>query len=666
MSFPMNSKRHEELKKLVSHHDYLYHVLDKPDIADFEYDKLYQELLALENANPALVLDDSPTQRVGSLPLDSFSKKPHRLPMVSLSNTYNVEEIVDFEKKVSNFFNSQEPIEYFCEPKFDGLAMELVYEKGALKMALTRGDGSIGEDVTHNIRTIRSIPLRLKTSSPPDLFEVRGEVLIFKNDFLKMNSDHEELGLGIFANPRNAAAGTMRQLDSKIAASRPLRFFAYGLGAVQGLEFDSQEEIERQLASFGFPIASEVSKVCKGSEEVVLFYQNFEKIRPKLKYEADGIVIKVNSLKLQKDLGFIAKSPRWAVAAKFKPEQAETLLEDIQLQVGRTGAITPVAILKSTRVGGVQISSATLHNQEEIRKKDVRIGDTVVIQRAGDVIPEVVGVVLSKRPTSAQPFQMPLTCPSCSENVFLPEGEIVLRCLNPFCKAILKESLKHFVSRRAMNIEKVGDRLIDSLVDAGLVKSFSDLYKLTPEQLLSLDRQGEKSVQNILDSVSSSKKPSLGRFIFSLGIRFVGEQTAKLLADHFGSIEKLMEANEEELVSISEIGPRVAQSILHWFSDPKNVDEIHSLLGVGVQLIQVPRTLSGALAGKTFLITGTLPVSRDHAKSLIEQNGGKTLSSISSKLNFLVVGNDPGSKLKKAENLNVPIVSWDDLQNMLK
>lgn len=660
----MNKKRYEDLKRLISKYDHEYFVLDRPTISDYEYDQLFKELLTLEKNFPELKTADSPSHRIGGQALDSFEKKSHRLPMLSLANTYNIEEIKEFDERVKKFLRSQDPVEYFCEPKFDGLALEIIYENGILVSALTRGDGLVGENVTENIKTIKSIPLKLNTENPPPLIEVRGEVLIFKKDFAQMNEEYQEAGLQTFANPRNAAAGTVRQLDSKITASRPLRFFAYALGATQGIAFETQSEIENYFEQVGFPIAKKYISICRSAEEVSDYYLAFEKKRPDLDFDTDGIVIKVNSLRLQEDLGLVARSPRWATAAKFKPAQAQTVIESIQVQVGRTGALTPVAIMQPVKVGGVTITNATLHNQEEIERKDIRIGDTVIIQRAGDVIPEIVEVVLSKRKTSAVPFKIPDHCPVCHQAVVLLENEVVTRCVNPFCTAIVKESLKHFCARRAMNIEKVGDRLIETLVDNGLVNIFSDLYKLNADVLLSLDRQGDKSVQNILSSIEKSKETTLARFIFALGIRFIGEQTAKLLADHFGTIENLSKATTEELMNVPEIGPKVAISITQWFSNPKCMDEIHELLKVGIKISEPVRSMTGKFSGKSFLITGTLPVKRDDAKDFIEKNGGKILGSVSSKLNFLVVGDDPGSKLDKAQSLGVKIISWEDLLAM--
>ncbi|WII72968.1 NAD-dependent DNA ligase LigA [Bdellovibrio sp. 22V] len=665
----MSKKRHEELKKIISQHDYSYYVLDRPSITDFEYDQLFEELVQLEKKEKGLDISDSPTQRVGGTPLASFEKVAHRLPMLSLANSYSPEDIFDFDERIKKFLNTDKDIEYLCEPKFDGLSMELIYEDGVFVRALTRGDGSVGEDVTHNVRTIKSVPLKLNLKKAPELLEVRGEVLMFKQDFAKLNEAQQESGQQTFANPRNAAAGTVRQLDSKIAASRPLRFFAYALGASEGVTFKTQFEIEEYFADHGIPTAPKLNadlvQVCKGPDAVVAYYHMIEKIRPKLPFDIDGIVIKVNSLREQDDLGLVARSPRWATAAKFKPEQAITVIEDIQVQVGRTGALTPVAIMKPVKVGGVTVTNATLHNQDEINRKDVRVHDTVIVQRAGDVIPEVVSVILDKRPKNSKPFLLPEECPACGSLVQKLEGEVVTRCVNPLCIAMVKESLKHFVARRAMNIDKVGDRLIETLVDNKLVSRFSDFYRLTKEDILSLERQGEKSAENVIKSIENSKRPTLARFIFALGIRFVGEQTAKHLADHFLTIEKFIDASEEDLLQVPEIGPKVAKAIVTWTADGRLVKEIHDMEKLGVKISSPVRSHEGSLSGMSFLITGTLPVKRDDAKDLIEKNGGKILGSVSSKLNYLVVGDDPGSKVEKAQTLGVKIISWDDLQKMI-
>lgn len=664
-------ERHSQLKEMISTFDHQYHVLDKPTVSDYEYDQLFSELLKLEAENPSLDVSDSPSQRAGGKPLDAFVKVAHRTPMLSLSNSYSAEDILEFDQRVKKALRDDSTLEYFCEPKFDGLAIELIYEKGQLVQALTRGDGTTGEDVTQNIKTIKSIPLKLRLKNAPTILEVRGEVLMLKEDFHALNRTQEEAELATFANPRNAAAGTIRQLDSKVAASRPLQFFAYSLGVLEGLSFSSQKEIGDYFEQAGLPVALEfkkthLRKIAVGAEACVEYYHQIEKIRAQLPFDIDGVVIKVNSTRAQDDLGLVARSPRWATAAKYKPEQAETLIEDIQVQVGRTGALTPVAIMKPVKVGGVTVTNATLHNQEEIQRKDVRIGDTVVIQRAGDVIPEVVSVVLSKRKDSSTPFLIPDRCPACQKPVMKSDEDVVSRCVNPVCPAIVKESLKHFVSRRAMNIDKVGDRLIESLVDGGLVRSFSDFYLLTAEKIMAnLDRQGEKSSENIIASIEKSKKVSLARLIYSIGIRFVGEQTAKALAEHFGNIESFFKCTPEELLLVPDIGPKVAASIQKALSNQNFVKEIRDLI---VHLeIEVPRrNLNGKLSGKSFLITGTLPVGRDQAKDLIESHGGKIMSSVSSKLNYLVVGEDPGSKVEKAQSLGVPIIGWDELQKMLK
>lgn len=667
ISMSQNSvqKRHNELKKLIRQHDELYYLKDRPTISDYEYDQLFNELLQIEKTQKDLDLSDSPTQRVGGEAISSFKKVPHRKPMLSLSNSYSTEEIIDFDLRIKKFLRRSEPVEYYAELKLDGLSMELIYENGLLVRALTRGDGTVGEDVTHNIKTIKTIPLKLHTTTPPKLLEVRGEVILFKKDFLNMNLAYQEAGEDTFANPRNAAAGTVRQLDPKVAASRPLKFMAYALGNCDGITFSSQKNISEVLKELGLPIIDRDLTLCSSDpNDLVNYYLQIEKRRSKLDFDIDGIVIKVNSLALQEDLGLVARSPRWATATKFKPEQAETLVENIVIQVGRTGALTPVAIMKPVKVGGVTITNATLHNQDEIDRKDVRIGDTVFIQRAGDVIPEIVSVNLSRRPKNSKAYIISDICPGCGKKALREEGEAVLRCTNPFCNSILKESIKHFVSRRAMNLEKIGDKLIGALVDNNLIKSFSDLYRLKKEQLLNLERQGEKSVDNILNSIAASRKTTLARFIYALGIRFVGEQTAKLLADHFVSIENFLKAAKEELETIPEIGPKVSISILRALENKNFINEISELTKY-IELEKSTRASFGPLSGKSFLITGTLPIKRDEAQEIIEKNGGKLLSGVSSKLNYLIVGDDPGSKVDKAQSLEVKIISWDELLKMI-
>ncbi len=658
--------RIEALRDLIRTHDYSYYVLDQPTVTDFEYDKLYAELLELEKKHPEFVTKDSPTQRIGAEPLPFFSKIQHRLPMLSLQNSYSIDEIREFDDRVKRFLQTNEKVEYFCEPKFDGLAIELIYEHGHLVRALTRGDGETGEDVTQNIRTIRAIPLKLANEARSlPLLEIRGEVLMFKDDFRVLNENQQDAGLPTFANPRNAAAGSVRQLDPKITASRPLRMYCYTFGAIQNYRFHKQSEFIKQIAGWGLPV-SPLHRICSSAEGAVDFYNDVLKKRHSLAYDIDGVVVKVNRFDLQDELGFIARSPRWATAAKFKPEQGRTVITEITVQVGRTGALTPVAVMEPVRVGGVTITHATLHNQDEIDRKDVRVGDTVIVQRAGDVIPEIVRVVTEKRQPRAKPFQIPHTCPVCGSAVDKVEGEVVLRCTNLLCPAVVRESLKHFVSRRAMDIDKVGERTIDQLVDAGLVKRFSDFYRLTLAQVMSLERQGEKSSQNIIDSINKSKRPTLSRFIYALGMRFVGEQMAKILASHFRSMERLLEATEDELDRIEGIGKRVAHSIATALNQKTLRDEIKSLENFGVIITNPPSLKKrGLLSDLNIVITGTLPVERNLIKDLIEENGGKSSSSVSKKTNYVLAGESPGSKIEKAQELGVPIIDWHEFQRLI-
>lgn len=674
-------RTHSALVEEIRTHDHNYHVLDRPTISDFEYDQLMKQLLDLENQFAELVTTDSPSQRVGASPLEKFSKIEHRRPMLSLQNTYSTEEIGDFDQKVRKFLATEEEIEYFCEPKLDGLAVELVYEHGTLTRALTRGDGQVGEDVTANVKTIRSVPLKLNTDTPPALLEVRGEVLMFKEDFLTLNESQEELGLQTFANPRNAAAGSLRQLDPKITVRRPLKMFCYAPGALEGIQPKTQSEWISILREYGLPtleLANSISlkKSKKPSRQLLLlakgagacsdFYNHIESLRHELPFEIDGVVLKVNSFDLQRELGEVARSPRWATAAKFQPEQSETVIQEIDVQVGRTGALTPVAIMAPVRVGGVTVTHATLHNQEEIDRKDIRKGDTVIIQRAGDVIPEVVSVVLKKRPKDSVPFRIPKKCPVCDSPSLQAEGEVITRCSNQHCPAIVEESLKHFVSRRALNIEKLGDRLIEQLARAKLIKRFSDIYRLKLEDLLSLERQGDKSANNIITSIQESKKTTLSRLIYGLGIRFVGEATAKSLSGHFKSIEALLNTSESELMEVPDIGPKVASSLYSALQSQELRNEILNLLNLGVEVEPMAGPASEALKGLTIVVTGTLPLDRDEVKDLIQSHGGKASGSVSKNTSFVLAGESAGSKLDKAQSLGVKIVSWDEFQRMIK
>ncbi len=646
--------------------DYNYHTLDKPLVSDKEYDDFFSALKEIELRHPNWLTASSPTHRIGGAVLPIFTKGTHRIPMLSLANSYDPEDLLDFDQRIQNFLKIESEFEYFCEPKFDGLSMELIYENGILVKALTRGDGITGEDVTVNVKTIKSIPLRLNSKNPPKLLEVRGEVLITKEDFKSLNEFQEKEGLPTFANPRNAAAGSIRQLDSKITASRPLKFFGYNLGEVNGISFSSQSDVYEKFKTLGIPTYALATRKCTNIQAVVEYYNELEHTKSKLPFDIDGLVVKVNSIKTQEELGMVAKSPRWATAAKFKPDTVETIVEEIFCQVGRTGAITPVALMKPVKVGGVTVTYATLHNQEEIDRKDIRVGDTVVIQRAGDVIPEIVKSIPEKRDKKSKPYKLPTHCPGCNSELHENPDEAVIRCINPECPAILKESLKHFASRRAMNIEKMGDRWIETFVDSNLVKSFADFYVLKKSDLLNLDRQGEKSADNILKSIEQSKKTTLARFIYALGIRYIGETTAKHLADHFLNVERFVDANEEELMKVPEIGEKVAQSVLTWLSSTTNRGQVKALIAAGISVAEAKVNTSGPLSGKSFLITGTLPIARDKAQAQIQENGGKLLSGVSSKLNFLVVGDDPGSKLDKATNLGVTVIGWDEVLKMIE
>jgi DNA ligase (NAD+) len=680
-----------DLRTQIREHDFLYYVKDNPKISDFEYDKLFKELQDLEGQHPDLITPDSPTQRVGAAPVEKFHKREHRMPMLSLQNTYSEDDIAAFHERVKKFLETDGDVEYFCEPKLDGLAVELVYEDGRLTAALTRGDGTTGEDVLSNLRTLRSVPLALKTKSPPKLLEVRGEVMMFKKDFVRLNESQQEAGQQTFANPRNAAAGSLRQLDPRITAARRLRMFCYAPGALDGVDVKSQAEWLDLLREFGLPalgpstcakvkaLAAKLKKsrdelrdcdllsLCKGVDEALVYYRSINDLRHALPFEIDGVVIKVNDFKLQNDLGTVARSPRWATAAKFKPDQATTTIKEIVVQVGRTGALTPVAIMEPVKVGGVTVTNASLHNQDEIDRKDARVGDTVIVHRAGDVIPEIVSVVLDRRPAKAKPFKLPAKCPVCGELVIQPEGEVISRCVNPLCPAIVAESLKHFASKRAMDIDKLGDRLIDKLVEQKLVRKFSDIYRLSKEDLLELDRQGEKSAAHIMKSIETSRNTTLARLLHALGIRFVGETTARALSEHFETVEALLRAGEAELLSVPDVGPKVAEAIQSALARPALRKEIEALLALGVKPAPPKRaTAKGKLVGLNIVVTGTLPLDRDAVKDLISENGGKSASSVSKNTSYVLAGESPGSKIDKARDLGVPVIGWDEFQDLIK
>jgi DNA ligase (NAD+) len=656
----------EQLRSQINNYAHQYYVLDQPSISDTQYDQLFSQLQALEEQFPELKTPDSPTMRVGGAPLPEFSQVTHAVPMLSLNNGFSDEEIIAFDKRVKNVLNRLQDVDYAIDLKFDGLAINLRYVNGVFTQAATRGDGYTGEDVTENIRTIRTIPLRLNTDNPPAILDVRGEVLMFKADFEKLNARQRTMEAKEFANPRNAAAGSLRQLDSKITAQRQLKFFAYGIGYLEGKTLPTSHRFLLEwYREIGIPVCEE-SAVVNGAQGLLEFYQGIQEKRSALAYEIDGVVYKVNSFSEQEKLGFVSRAPRFALAHKFPAEEAFTTILDIEVQVGRTGAITPVARLAPVFVGGVTVTNATLHNEEEIVRKDVRVGDTVIVRRAGDVIPEVLSSVLEKRPINSSPFWMPTQCPICGSDIVKLEDEAIARCTGGWlkCDAQKKGGLFHFASRKAMNIDGVGEQLIDQLVDKKVVNTAADLYKLGFVALSELDRMAKKSANNILLALENSKKTSLARFIYALGIRHVGETTAKDLAQQLMTIDALMQASEVQLLSVADVGPVVAKSILQFFSDPLNVELVEQLIAAGIHWPEIQKRESAllSLSGKTFVITGTLPTwGRDQAKEFIENNGGKVAGSVSNKTSFLLAGEDAGSKLEKAKELEVTILSEDEL-----
>ena len=659
-------KRVEKLREEIEYHNYRYYILDQPEILDAQYDRLMRELEKLEEQYPEHRSPNSPTQRVGATPLEAFEIVRHTLPMLSLANAFDEIEARDFDKRVKKFLGSSADVVYVAEPKLDGLAVELVYERGQFVVGSTRGDGVNGENITQNLRTIKTIPLQLirREVPVPGRLEVRGEVIIQLKKFKELNRKREEMGEPLFANPRNAAAGSVRQLDSKITAERPLEIYCYGLGEVIGRTFKTHSEILQTFPKWGLRKNPYIQR-CKNIDEVLEYYHKMNEKRENLPYEIDGIVIKVDRLDLQTRLGEIARSPRWALAFKFQPKQETTRILDIIVQVGRTGAITPVAVMEPVKVGGVEVSRATLHNQDEIDKKDVRVGDTVVIQRAGDVIPEVVQVITSKRKGTEKKFRMPSKCPVCGAEII--KEEAIHRCIGLDCPAQLKGRIKHFASKRAMDIDGLGVKLIDQLVDKGLVKDVADIYYINKQKLIELERMADKSAQNIIDAIEKSKTKPLSKFLYALGIRHVGETTAEDLARHFPRLDDFFRLTEEDLMEVEGIGPEVAASVHQFFRDKKNKESIELLKNAGVKVIEPKVKEKGKLVGKTFLFTGALKIfGRDEARNLVESSGGMTTSSISKKVDYVVVGEDPGSKFDKAKELGIKTLTEEEFKKMIQ
>ncbi len=660
----------QQLRGEINQHNQNYYQYDAPQIPDANYDELLRELQALEAENPELLSDDSPTQRVGSAALASFQQVQHQIPMLSLDNAFDDEEFAAFDKRVRDRIQAIDDVEYLVEPKLDGLAVSLLYQDAVLVQAATRGDGKTGENVTENVKTINAIPLRLKGVNLPKLIEVRGEVFMPLAGFEALNKQAVEMGEKSFVNPRNAAAGSLRQLDSKITATRPLAFYAYGVGVVEGLVLPAtQKMLFELLVNWGLPISDQVS-VESGTEQCHKAYESLAGKRPLLPYEIDGVVYKVNNFALQERIGFVSRAPRWAIARKFPAQEKMTEVVGIDVQVGRTGAITPVARLAAVFVGGVTVTNVTLHNEDEMRRKDVRVGDTVIVRRAGDVIPEIVSVVMQRRSEDSALFNMPLLCPVCGSAVERAEGEAIARCpAGLFCRAQVKESIKHFSSRKALDVDGLGDKIVEQLVANEMVKTPADLYRLTKEQLSGLERMAEKSADNLLLALDKSKQTTLPKFLYALGVREVGEVTANSLATYFASLEALQYASREDLEKVPDVGPIVAQHVVAFFELQHNQEVIAELLTAGVQWpdVQAMSSVGQALSAKVFVLTGTLSsMGRDQAKEILRSLGAKVTSSVSKKTDYLVAGEESGSKLKKALSLGVTVLSEEDFLALIK
>ncbi len=646
--------------------DYNYYVLNEPKTSDAEYDRLMRQLQQLEGKFPELVTFDSPTQRVGASPKEGFNTVRHSTAMLSLSNALEEKEVYDFDQRIKKGLKGAWP-EYVAEPKIDGLAVEIIYERGIMQVASTRGDGEVGEDVTENLKTIRSLPLKLreKELKAPEVIEVRGEVYLGKDEFQKLNKQREEKEESLFANPRNAAAGSLRQLDPKITAFRPLRIFFWGVGRIEGKKFQSHWELLQAFSKWGFTVNSQI-KLCRSIRECINYFDKIKKIRENLDYEIDGVVFKVNQLEYQRKLGQISRSPRWALAYKFPSIQALTRIKEIKVQVGRTGALTPVAILNAVELGGARISRATLHNQDELRRKDLRVGDLVLVQRAGDVIPEIVKVIKEKRTGKEIKFEFPSRCPVCESEVSQIPGEVITRCPNISCRARLKESIKHFTSKQALDVEGLGDKIVEVLVSKKMVNSVSELYRLKKEDFFFLERFAEKSAQNMINALEKSKKTSLNRLIYGLGIRHVGQHLAKVLAEHYIDIESLSKASQEKLLQIREVGPEVAASIRDFFKGEENLKVISELEKLGVSYKKRTDFSGSKLKGVSFVFTGELDnFTREDAKRLTEAEGARVTSNVSRKTSYLVAGKNPGAKLNKAKEYGVKIVNEEGFTRLI-
>ena len=655
--FIIAEQRHKELAQQLHHHNYLYHTQDQPEITDAEYDQMMQEIIKLESDFPDLTTPESPTQRIGSTPLKGFASATHATPMLSLENAFNAEDLLSFDERVKRYLARSEALEYLCEPKLDGVAVALTYRDGKLLRGATRGNGSEGEDITPNVRTINAIPLQL-TNNYPDLLEVRGEIYMELEPFQKLNQQRREEGEATFANPRNLTAGSLRQLDAKLTAARPLTISCYGCGEISGAAPTTHMELLQSLRNWGFKVNLETVQVASNINGVVKRYQELQELREQLPYEIDGMVVKVNQRSLQEDLGEKSRTPRWAIAAKFPARQETTVLESVRLQVGRTGAVTPVANLRPVNVSGVMVSSASLHNWDEIARLGIMVGDTVVVERAGDVIPDIVKVVTEKRNGNEEPIPEPHHCPICNSPIYREEDEVIPRCQGLNCPAKLKQSLKHFCSRNAMDIEGLGDRLIDQLLSLNLVSTIADLYRLQQEDLFRFERMGKKLASNLLQAIAASKQRPLENFIFGLGIRHVGQHLAKLLSRNFGNLQQLAAATNEELVAIHEIGPQVSASLVSFFQAEDNLQLLSDLKELGIDPQAETQSIGNLFQGKTFVFTGALEhFSRKEGQALVEAQGGRASGSVSKKTDYVVAGPGAGSKLTKAEQLGVNILS---------